>query len=659
MQVVPSLGNRATYRRVASDVRRRGVSGSPFPIEAESIPFLDGTVPTARMTRDDYLTAEVARRLSFPALEKAAHSTQPSVMVRRAERLAGITSKVVAVLDGIDEERALADLTTRKMANDVVQLSRRLKGLSKEDALTSSLSFYLLQGIAADQANESSEYRHGYRKLLGQTMASAQRLQLAGWLSDAWDKTKSAAKQAADYVTDKAEQAANYVSEKAKAVANFDPVGAVFDQVIGWLQDRLKEMTGFLCKVFKVILGGTVGGWVCALMDKLLKIGSLIIGTVISILKDLLTGLIRFVIAILDGRIVEALKVLASTLNLMLFKSLVVSAAISPLAFLSDFANRPALKSQEKPGGLMSIETLAERVNTRSPLFVINVALSVVGLVGAVANPKLAVGALIIAFSPAVAVLFAADYKKILIAIDAKKYRGVTDESCENGLDAVVTLTTAVVVAAMTLKDFYDKLKSKFQQQEAASTGSTAKAQTAWAKIGGQVQTGLKTVVKAFFAFKLGGAGQAILALLPYVAVVVLALGTEVDAATFDSIANETFKATDSALVPVGTSYQALTTSWETIAASAPPETQAAASDDAHKRACAECRKVGKTCQGCDDATATGTTGKTGTTGTTGKTGKPPPKPPKPPAAAPKIGFIVAGGLGIAAVIMLFTRKKA
>jgi hypothetical protein len=736
MQILPSLGNRATMRRVAAVSRGRG-SPRALPLEGGAVPLLDKPVPGEAVPHESALVAELGRRFSSPQLEAAARSGRSSVLVRRADRLAGITAKVVAQLDG-DPERVLADLTTPRMANDVMRLARRMDGLSEAQALESSLALHILQGIAADGADEASEYRHGYLRLMARVAQAAPSRGLAGlgaaacteplkknedWIKEPCgtfntqgnrDAKIALVRQAykAETGRDADNCAVNFytqmrwcsvetyrgvirgnesarlrgegpsaadtrernnLSEAGAAAANI--IQAAFDTVISAIQDNLKRFSGLLCRAFKTLLGSTLGGFLCQLLDKVLSLGSLIFATVVSILKDLASGMVDFVLKLLGGRIMEALTVLAKTLNLMLFKSLVVAAAMSPLGWLADFGTRPVLKKDQKPDGPLSIEGMAERVNERQPLFVINVALAVVGLVSAPANPKLAVGALIIAFSPAIAVLFAQDFKNILKGINAKKWGGVTLEACENGLDAIVSLSTAVVTAVLTIKDFYDKLQKKYAEM----MGPTQPAGTIreqWARIAPLLKDRLKALIRALAQFKMGTASQAIMGLLPIVAVVVLALGSDQSAMTLEAIGNETFALTTTALVPVATSLETLRTSWDKLTEPLSDAMSAEGAKSIFERECANCRASGLDCPACSPvggaASSTPAPNSAASSALPSRKTEAPPArrsperrpaertpPITPPPASSSIGAapVIVAGIGIVAAVMLLRRK--
>ena len=732
MQILPSLGNRATMRRLAAVSRGSGPV-RPLPPEVEVIPLLDRPVAGESAPREAALVAEFGARLQFPQLEAAARSKRSSVLIRRADRLAGITAKVIARLDG-DPERTLGELTTPRMANDVVRLARRMDGLSASDALESSLAFHLLQGIAADAADEASEYRHGYRRLLDRVTAAqpARSVRLgalgangcaealkrdAEWIKEPCgafntqgnrdDKIRDIRQAYREQTGREADICAvNYYSQmrwcsvatyknvirdnEARRLQGqgpsevdtrprtdaFDVIQSAFDVVIASIQDNLRKFSGLLCRAFKTLLGSTLGGFLCQLVDKILSLGSLLFSTVVSILKDLASGMVDFVLKLLGGKIMDALTVLAKTLNLMLFKSLVVAATISPLGWFADFGTRPVLKRDQKPGGPLSIEGMAEEVNARQPLFVINVALAVVGLVGAPANPKLALGALIIAFSPAIAVLLAPEFKAVLKAIDSKKWGSVTLQACADGLEAIISLTTAVVTAVLSLKDMYDKMQRKYMEMVGPTMGG-AGARNQWARIAPALKDRLKALLSALVNFKLGRAMEAVMGLLPIVAVVILALGSDQSAMTIQAIGNETFTATTAALIPVATSLDTLRSGWETLTSNLPDATTAEGAKSVFERACAECRANGEDCPACPPIGGASTSSASSASPPAKKDAparkdapperKSPParNPParNPPVTQPQAGLgigtapVIIAGVGIAAAIMLLRRK--
>jgi hypothetical protein len=388
-----------------------------------------------------------------------------------------------------------------------------------------------------------------------------------------------------------------------KAQKYVDVIGQAFDWVIERLRSAANEVSALLCKGFKALFGDTVGGFVCKLVDVIIQITFGGVAILVKILKDLTIGVVNLLVAIVSGDFgigtaqrPGALRVIATTLNTLIVDMLGLFTTL-----LYPFTGPiPILKSQEKPGGYLSLESTANRLNDREPLFCINIALATVGLVAAVGPAvKLAIGGLVLALAPGVAVVFGQQFRDFMLLLDRKKYEQVALETFENGLQTLITLMTSVVMAIMSMKDLYNKFKDKYEQGASAATGSGQKGASAFQKIAVPLQRGLKGLVGAVIKFKFAEVWEGIVALLPLVAVIILAFGSEASSADLSKIVGETYSAAESLTVPLAKTVKQAKDGWNEITAQMTPAEKAQAAQENLNQVCIDCAAAGVQCDGC------------------------------------------------------------
>lgn len=457
------------------------------------------------------------------------------------------------------------------------------------------------------------------------------------------------------------------IAEKASKYV--DVIGQAFDWVIAQIRSAANEVSALLCKGFKAMFGDTVGGFVCKLVDVIIQIVFGGIAILVKILKDLTIGVVNLLLAIVSGEFgigtaerPGALRVMATTLNTVVVDMLGLFTTL-----LYPFTGPiPILKSEEKPGGYLSLESVSIRLNDREPLFCINIALATVGLVAA-AGPavKLAIGGLIIAMAPGVAVVFGQQFRSFMLMLDKKKYEQTALETFENGLQTLVTLMTSVVMAVMSMKDLYNKFRDKYVEGASAAAGSEQKGVTAFQKIAIPLQKGLKGLISAVVKFKFAEVWEGIVALLPLVAVIILALGSEANATDLKLIIGETYDAAAAVTVPLAKTVKDAKKGWEDITAQMTPAEKAQAAQENLNQVCIDCAAAGVQCDGCstsDIPAAGGTKSVRGDVVGGGKVEKKDGKGLNNPVVkgiglGPIIGVSVAVGVGI--IALMAARKKA
>ena len=388
-----------------------------------------------------------------------------------------------------------------------------------------------------------------------------------------------------------------------KAAKYVDVIGQAFDWVIAKIRSAANEVSALLCKGFKAMFGDTVGGFICKLVDVIIQIVFGGVAILVKILKDLTLGVVNLLVAIVSGEFgigtaqkPGALRVIATTLNTLIVDMLGLFTTL-----LYPFTGPiPILKSEEKPGGYLSLESAAQRLNDREPLFCINVALATVGLVAAVGPAmKYAIGGLIIAMAPGVAVIFGQQFRSFMLLLDKKKYEQTALETFENGLQTLVTLMTSVVMAVMSMKDLYNKFREKYEQGASAARGGGEKGASAFQKIAIPLQKGLKGLISAVIKFKFAEVWEGIVALLPLVAVIILAFGTEATAADLKLIIGETYDAAAAVTVPIAKTVKDAKQGWDEITAQMTPADKAQAAQENLNQVCLDCAAAGVQCDGC------------------------------------------------------------
>lgn len=433
-------------------------------------------------------------------------------------------------------------------------------------------------------------------------------------------------------------------------------ISQAFDWVIEQLQRAATAVSNLLCTGFKKLFGETVGGFVCKLVDTIIQIVFGGIAILVKILKDLVVGVVGLLGAIVSGRFgigtaeqPGALRVIATTLNTLVIDMLGLFTVL-----LSPFTGPvPILKSQEKPGGYLSLESVSLRLNDRDPLFCINIALATVGLVAAVGPAlKIAIGALVIALSPGIAVVFGQQFRDFMLLLDRKKYAQIALETFENGLQTLITLMTAVVMAVMSMKDLYNKFQEKYTQGASAARGGGEQGASAFQKIAIPLQKGLKGLINAVIKFKFAEVWEGIVVLLPLVAVIILAFGTEATAADLKVIVGETYAVAAELTVPLAKTVKDAKAGWKALTEQMTPADKAQAAQENLNQVCIDCAAAGVQCDGCSTSDIPAAGGR--------KDGKGLNNPiVKGIGIGPIVGIGAVIGIGIIAIMAVAKRRNA
>jgi hypothetical protein len=427
--------------------------------------------------------------MGISALENASKNDKPNVIMVRATNVAVLVSTVLLKFKPEVRQQVLERYGGIAWTNRVLKMAGNLpNALGVSDAVRFALGMHFVVGVLDAEAKRDSEEARAYLAFAkefkdieaeqkGETPKDDG--QVSGLLEGEPSLGSLGKPGVLDRIGNAFKKAGNAVVSAAKSAG-----GAISKGL-----DKVADVAGdIISKGLKKILGDKVGGAIAWVITKGISVITSAIKALIEITVTAISSLWDFIKNLAAGKPMEAIKALMTGVTQMLF-----------LLFLPISEPFMGVKADK-------LKEIGTKVAKKNPFFPLSLILAIVGL--APPTPT-SISVLILALTPAVAVLVAPPIAKAL---------SKAVEAVESGLEKFIKIALILFQGFMALSDVLPRLKAQVDAYLKSKGGVGGALKERGNKIIQNFKDGWTRIVEAFKKFKLqdvAGSLSTLFALVP------------------------------------------------------------------------------------------------------------------------------------------------
>lgn len=400
------------------------------------------------------LAKQIGHVMGVSRLANATPSDKPNIVVVRATNLSTLTAAVLLKMRENERQKMLESFGGIAWTTKLLRFAGKMPGMiGISDGVRFALAMYFLIGIADSERGKDSDDAKAYQafaKLFKDAEAELTRQAMdegnslsglgIGPRSFPYSKDTAASKPAPPKQPSKKEAASVPAQPQFETCQWFDVqcharnaakgVVQATKAVGDGIQGAADFATDIICKGLKGLLGDAIGGAICWVITKAVQIFVSASKALVEIVGTAIEGLLDFVRYLAAGKPMEAIKALLGAVTKMVF--------LLFLPISEPFMGVKAAKLKE----------IGDKVAKKNPFFPLSL---IFGIIGVLQPTPSSISTLILALSPAVAVLVApALYKMLKLTLD----------KCEEAVEKFLKLALIIFQGAMALADILPRLKT-------------------------------------------------------------------------------------------------------------------------------------------------------------------------------------------------------
>lgn len=406
--------------------------------------------------------------MNLKGLEQLKPEDSTGEVMIRATNMANLTTAMLLQFKPEFRELVLTEYGGMNWTNDVLKLAKNYPGgMGVSDAIRFSLALHFMLGIMDKLSDKNTVNAQAYlafswvfketqeRRDKGLPIGANVGVAGLGLLQDdlggLLDWVSSKAKKVGGAISGAAKSAANTVSKVATDVSK--AVEKAADAAFDFIGKGAKFFADILCKGFKAMLGDNIGGVLCDIVTFLVNGATAALLSMANAWVQLGKAALNFIKALVQGKLGEAFMALLVGVGQALFS---ISAPIAVPLFMG--------KNKSMSEGFKELNSMAEKVTRRNPLFPVVLVMAIVQLVTSPPVPTPGLGIpptivnIILALAPMVAVLVSTALKRTVAY-----FKNEVEEKIADGIEKFIKFSLIIVQGILKLTEIIPKVKGQLQ----------------------------------------------------------------------------------------------------------------------------------------------------------------------------------------------------